>query len=265
MGLIAIAGMYFYIRPELPSVEVLKDVHLQTPMSIYTSDNKLISQYGVKKRIPLTLEQMPEKLIQAVIATEDSRFYEHPGIDPIGVVRAAINLLLTGEKGQGASTLTMQLARGFFLTRDKTYIRKIKEVFIAWHIERLLSKDEILALYLNKIELGHRTFGVGAAAQVYYGKDIRELTLAQMATIAGLPKAPSTMNPISRPQRSIDRRRVVLLRMLDEGYISTAEFREAAEAPVTASKHGAEIELHAPYLADMIYREMVWHLRQRRS
>jgi len=257
MGLLAIAGMYFYIRPELPSVEVLKDVHLQTPMSIYTSDNKLISQYGVKKRIPLALEQIPEKMLQAVIATEDSRFYEHPGIDPIGVVRAAINLIVTGERGQGASTLTMQLARGFFLTRDKTFIRKIKEVFIAWHIERLLSKDEILALYLNKIELGHRSFGVGAAAQVYYGKAIQELTLAQVATIAGLPKAPSTMNPISRPQRSIDRRRVVLLRMLDEGYISRDEFRQAADAPVTASKHGAEIELHAPYLADMIYREMV--------
>lgn len=256
-GILAIAGMYFYIRPQLPSVDVLKDVHLQTPMSIYTRDNKLISQYGVKKRIPLTLEQIPKKLKQAVIATEDSRFYEHPGIDPIGVARAFVNLVLTGEKGQGASTLTMQLAREYFLTRDKRYMRKIKEVFIAWHIERMLSKNEILELYLNKYELGHRAFGVGAAAQVYYGKEVTELTLAQIATIAGLLQAPSVLNPISRPERSVKRRRIVLLRMLDEGYISEDDFHQAANAPVTASRHGAEIEVHAPYLADMIYREMV--------
>ncbi len=257
LGLAAITGIYFYIKPELPSVSVLKDVRLQTPMKIYTQDGKLISQFGVKRRIPLELEQVPEKLIQAVLATEDSRFYEHPGIDPIGMTRAFVNLILTGEKGQGGSTLTMQLARNFFLTRDKTYIRKIKEIYLAWHMEQLLSKDEILALYLNRIELGHRAFGFGAAAQVYYGKEIGDLTLAQIATISGLPKAPSTMNPISRPDRSIERRRVVLLRMLDEGYITRQEFQEAATAPVTAEKHGAELELDAPYLADLIYNEMV--------
>lgn len=257
LGLATITGIYFYIKPELPSVSVLKDVRLQTPMKIYTQDGKLISQFGVKRRIPLELEQVPEKLIQAVLATEDSRFYEHPGIDPIGMTRAFVNLILTGEKGQGGSTLTMQLARNFFLTRDKTYIRKIKEIYLAWHMEQLLSKDEILALYLNRIELGHRAFGFGAAAQVYYGKDIGDLTLAQIATISGLPKAPSTMNPISRPERSVERRRVVLLRMLDEGYISREEFQQAASAPVTAEKHGAEIELDAPYLADLIYNEMV--------
>ena len=257
LGVSAIAGMYFYIKPDLPSVAVLKDVRLQTPMKIYTQDGKLISQYGVKRRIPLQLDDVPQQLIDAVLATEDSRFYEHPGIDPIGIVRAAINLAITGEKSQGASTLTQQLARGFFLTREKTYIRKIKEVFIAWHMEQLLTKDEILALYLNKIELGHRAFGFGAAAQVYYGKNVNDLTLAQIATIAGLPKAPSTLNPISRPERSVERRRVVLLRMLDEEFITRAEFDEAANAPVTASKHGAEIELDAPYLADLIYNEMV--------
>lgn len=257
LGLAAITGIYFYIKPELPSVSVLKDVRLQTPMKIYTQDGKLISQFGVKRRIPLELEQVPEKLVQAVLATEDSRFYEHPGIDPIGMTRAFVNLILTGEKGQGGSTLTMQLARNFFLTRDKTYIRKIKEIYLAWHMEQLLSKDEILALYLNRIELGHRAFGFGAAAQVYYGKEIGDLTLAQIATISGLPKAPSTMNPISRPDRSVERRRVVLLRMLDEGYITRQEFQEAATAPVTAEKHGAELELDAPYLADLIYNEMV--------
>ena len=257
LGVAALAGIYFYIKPDLPSVTVLKDVRLQTPMRIYTYDGKLISQYGVKRRIPVKLEDVPEKLIQAVIATEDSGFYEHYGIDPIGVARAAFNLIITGEKQQGASTLTMQLARGFFLTRDKTFIRKIKEIFIAIHMEQVLSKQEILELYLNKVELGHRAFGFGAAAQVYYGKNLKELNLAQLATIAGLPQAPSVLNPVSRPERSVERRRIVLLRMLDEGFITQAEFNEAAGAPVTARKHGAEIDLDAPYLADLIYNEMV--------
>ncbi len=257
VGSAALAGIYFYFKPDLPSVEVLKDVRLQTPMRIYTKDGSLISQYGVKRRIPVKLEDVPQQMIDAVLATEDSRFYEHYGMDPIGMTRAVINLVITGEKQQGASTLTMQLARGFFLTRDKTYIRKIKEIFIAWHMEQLLSKEEILELYLNKVELGHRSFGVGAAAQVYYGKSLKELTLAQTATLAGLPKAPSVLNPVSGPQRSVERRRVVLLRMLDEGYITRAQFDEAAAAPVTARKHGAEIETQAPYLADLIYSEMV--------
>ena len=257
LGCAALVGIYFYIKPDLPSVTVLKDVRLQTPMQIYTKDGKLISQYGVKRRIPVKLEEVPQDLINAILATEDSRFYEHHGIDPIGIVRAAVSLVLTGEKRQGASTLTMQLARGFFLTREKTYIRKVKEIFIALHMEQELSKEEILELYLNKIELGHRAFGFGAASQVYYGKPLNELNLAQMATIAGLPKAPSVLNPISGPERSVERRKVVLLRMLDEQYITKAQFDEAASAPVTARKHGAEIEVDAPYLADTIYNEMV--------
>jgi len=257
LGGIALTGIYFYIKPDLPSVAILKDVRLQTPMRIYTHDGKLISQYGVKRRIPVTLDQAPDLLQKAILATEDNRFYDHFGIDPIGITRAFINLVLTGEKSQGASTLTQQLARGFFLTREKTYIRKIKEVFIALHMEAELSKDEIFELYLNKVELGHRSFGFGAAAQVYYGKRLDELTLAQIATLAGLPQAPSVLNPVSRPQRSVERRRIVLLRMLDEGYITRQQFDEAASAPVTAEKHGAEIELDAPYLADLIYSEMV--------
>ena len=257
MGLCTIAGLYFYIKPDLPSVSVLKDVRLQTPMKVFTQDGKLISQFGVKRRIPLELEHVPDSLVHAILATEDSRFFEHPGIDPIGILRAAVNLALTGEKGQGGSTLTMQLARGFFLTREKTFLRKFKEIFIAWHIERVLTKQEILALYINKVELGHRSFGFGAAAQVYYGKDINELTLAQVATLAGLPKAPSTMNPISRPERSVNRRKVVLSRMKAEGYITDEEYQVAANAPVTAEKHGAEIELDAPYLANVIYEEMI--------
>ncbi|NMH60048.1 PBP1A family penicillin-binding protein [Alteromonas ponticola] len=257
VGSIALVGIYFYIKPDLPSVTVLKDVRLQTPMRIYTHDGKLISQYGVKRRIPVKLEEVPQELINAVIATEDSRFYDHYGIDPIGIMRAAFNLAITGEKQQGASTLSMQLARGFFLTREKTYIRKIKEIFIALHMEQELSKQEILELYLNKVELGHRAFGFGAAAQVYYGKPLSKLNLAQLATLAGLPQAPSVLNPISRPERSIERRRIVLLRMLDEKLITRAQFDEAANQPVSSRKHGAEIALDAPYLADLIYNEMI--------
>jgi penicillin-binding protein 1A len=253
----ALMAVYYYFEPDLPSVEVLRDVHLQTPMRIYTQDGKLISQYGVKRRVPLKSEQIPETLIQALLATEDSRFYEHPGVDPIGIMRALVNLILTGEKGQGGSTLTMQLARNFFLTREKTYIRKIREIFIAWHIEKVLSKNEILTLYINRIELGHRAFGFGAAAQVYYGKPLNELNLAQTATLAGLPQAPSRLNPISDPERSLQRRRVVLSRMLDEDYIDEEQFQAAASAPVSSRKHGAEIEVKAPYLADVIYQEMV--------
>ncbi|MBL4630820.1 MAG: transglycosylase domain-containing protein, partial [Paraglaciecola sp.] len=257
VGICVLIGTYFYIKSDLPSVDVLKNVRLQTPMRIFTQDGKLISQYGVKRRIPLTLEQIPEQLKQAVIATEDSRFYDHPGIDPIGMMRALVNLVVTGEKGQGGSTLTMQMARDFFLTREKKYIRKIREIILAWHMEQILSKQEILTLYLNKVELGHRAFGFGAAAQVYYGKSLNELTLAQIATIAGLPQAPSVLNPISRPKRSLVRRRIVLLRMLDEQYIDQEQFEQAVNAPVTAKKHGAEIGLDAPYLADIIYSEMI--------
>lgn len=255
--MLSVLGTYAYFKPELPSVEMLKDVELQTPMRIYSSDGKLISQYGVKRRIPVDFDEIPETLIQALIATEDSRFYQHMGLDPIGVMRASLNLAVTGELQQGASTITMQLARGFFLTRDKTFVRKIKEIFIAWHIEQVLTKNEILALYVNKVALGHRSFGFGAAAQVYYGKPLAELNLAQLATLAGLPKAPSALNPISNPKRSKDRRRIVLLRMLDEGFINQQQYELAADMPVVAKLHGAEIELDAPYLASMVYQEMV--------
>ncbi|MFT4929759.1 MAG: penicillin-binding protein 1A, partial [Phenylobacterium sp.] len=257
LGILTVAVTYLYIRDELPSVITLKDVHLQVPMKIYTKEGLLISQYGEKRRIPLRLDQMPQSLLDALIATEDSRFYQHPGIDIIGIVRSAIAVATTGSLKQGASTITMQLARNFFLTRDKTLIRKIKELFISLHIESLLSKDEILELYLNKIALGHRSFGVGAAAQVYYGKDILELNLAQIATIAGLPKAPSSLNPVSHPQRSKNRRAVVLGRMLAMKYITQQQYEEAKNQPVTASKHGADIEAPAPYVASIANDEMI--------
>ncbi|AZZ96728.1 PBP1A family penicillin-binding protein [Pseudoalteromonas sp. R3] len=257
LGLLTLFGLYYYVKSDIPSVKVLKDVQLQTPMQVFTRDGKLINQFGEKRRIPVKIDDIPEPLLKAFLATEDNRFYDHFGIDPIGIVRSFIVLVSTGEKKQGASTITMQLARNFFLTREKAYIRKVKEIFIALHIERLLNKDEILELYLNKIELGHRAFGIGAAAQVYYGKELHELTLPQMAMLAGLPKAPSALNPIRNPQRAKLRRNVVLGRMLTEGYISQAQYNEATQAPITAKRHGAEIELYAPYISEMVRAYMV--------
>ncbi len=254
---LGIGGAYLYVKEELPSVQVLKDVRLQTPMKVYSADGKLISQFGEKKRIPLTREQIPPQFINAFLATEDARFYQHIGVDFIGILRSAVKLALTGQKKQGASTITMQLARNFFLTRDKTYIRKIKEIFIALHIEKLLSKDEILTLYLNKIELGNRAFGIGAAAEVLYGKTVDQLTLPQMAMIAGLPKAPSTYNPLRRPKKARLRRNTVLWRMKETGDISPAQYAEASTTPVTATYHGAQIEIDAPYIAEMARQEMI--------
>ena len=238
-------------------MQVLKDVQLQTPMQVFTKDGLLINQFGEKRRIPVTIDEIPQTLINAFLATEDNRFYDHIGIDPIGIVRSAIVLISTGEKKQGASTITMQLARNFFLTREKAYIRKVKEIFIALHIEGVLTKDEILELYLNKIELGNRAFGIGAAAQVYYGKELKDLTLAQMAMIAGLPKAPSALNPIRNPTRAKARRNVVLGRLLTEDYITQEQYNEATSQPITAYFHGAEINLYAPYISEMVRAEMV--------
>lgn len=256
VGTAGVGAMYIYVRPELPDVSTLKDVQLQTPMRVYTADGKLISQFGEKRRIPLPIDDIPTKMKQAFIATEDSRFYQNPGIDPIGIMRAAVNLVITGKKSQGASTITQQVARNFFLTREKTYIRKIKEIFLALQIEHVLTKNEILDLYLNKIALGYRAFGVGAAAQVYYGKSVDQLTLAQMAMIAGLPKAPSALNPLHDPVRAKDRRNTVLGRMLEQGYIDKATYEKTRLEPITATYHGAEIEVHAPYLAEMVRQQM---------
>ena len=253
---IAIYSLYLSMRSELPNVESLKDLHWQTPLQIYSQDGLLISQFGEKKRTPLTLDQVPQQLIDALLATEDDRFYMHFGVDPIGMGRAVLGKLMGQDKG-GASTITMQVARNFFLTREVTYTRKIREIFLSFHIENLLTKDEILMLYINKIELGHRSFGFGAAAQVYYGKEIHELTLAQIAVLAGLPKAPSTLNPIRSPQRAKARRAVVLHRMFVSGYISEQQYQSAKNAPMTGKKHGAEIELNAPYVAEMAHQEVL--------
>jgi penicillin-binding protein 1A len=257
LGAGTVYGLYKYIEPQLPDVNTLKDVRLQTPMQVYSADGDLIAQYGEKRRVPLTLQQMPPELIKAFIATEDSRFYEHHGVDPVGIFRAASIALMSGHASQGASTITQQLARNFFLSPERTLMRKIKEAFLAIRIEQLLSKDEILELYLNKIYLGYRAYGVGAAAQVYFGKPIDQLSLSEMAMIAGLPKAPSTFNPLYSHTRALARRNVVLARMLDQNYITQQQYNDARNTPLAASYHGPEIAFSAPYLSEMVRQEMV--------
>ncbi len=259
LGVGTIFGLYMYVKPSLPDVATLKDVRLQTPMQVFSQDGKLIAEYGEKRRIPVSFSEIPQNLINALIATEDSRFYEHPGFDPIGIVRAAFVVAISGHAKQGASTITQQLARNFFLTDKKSIMRKIKEIFIAVHIEHLLTKNEILQLYINKIFLGYRSYGFGAAAQVYFGKPLQDLDLSQIAVLAGLPKAPSTLNPIYSVTRARDRRDTVLQRMLEENYITQQQFNQAKAEPVVASYHPAEIQLHAPYVAEMARAWAVAH------
>lgn len=256
-ALILLIALYAYMMLALPSVDSLRDVHLQVPLNVYSKEGQLMAQYGVKRRIPVTLDQVPKQLIQAVLATEDARFYDHPGIDVIGLVRAAVAVAVTGHKVQGASTITMQVARNFFLNREKTYTRKFNEILLALKIDKTFSKDKILALYLNKIYFGQRAYGVAAAAQVYYGKTLDQLTLPEMAMIAGLPKAPSSHNPIKNPKAALLRRNYVLTRMLEVGFINKSTYETAIKAPITAHYHYQPIALQAPYVSEMVRQIMV--------
>ena len=257
LGCIAVGVVYIQLKSDLPDVESLKTVELQQPMQIYTSDGKLIGEVGEQRRIPVKLENIPEKLIQAVLATEDSRFYEHHGLDPIGIIRALMVTINKGGASQGASTITQQLARNFFLTPEKTLIRKAKEAILAIEIENALNKQEILELYLNKIYLGYRSYGVAAAAKTYFGKELNQLTLSEIAVIAGLPKAPSTMNPLFSPKRALERRNIVLARMLDQKHITKEEYDAALKEPIVASYHGAQMDFRADYVTEMVRQEMV--------
>ncbi len=252
-----LGAAYLYLSPELPDTEVLKDVKLQVPLRVYARDGSLLAEFGEKRRSPIPVDAVPKWLEQAFLAAEDDRFYGHPGVDYQGLLRAAIHLIRTGEKGQGGSTITMQVARNFFLGREKTYLRKLNEIFLSFKIERKLSKQEILGLYLNKIYLGNRAYGIQAAARVYYGKNVHELTLAQMAMIAGLPKAPSRYNPIANPERALIRRDYVLKRMLDLEFITEQDYREAMLSPISADLHAVSTAFDAPYVAEMVRAIMV--------
>jgi len=252
-----LAGLYLYLSPRLPEESALRNITLQTPLQVLSRDGALIGQFGEQKRKPLKFEQIPQGFIDALLAAEDDGFFEHGGIEPLSLARAVSELLLTGRKGSGGSTITMQVARNYFLTLDQTFIRKFTEILLALQIEARLSKEEIFELYVNRVFLGHRAYGFEAAAETYYGKSLAELDLAQHAMLAGVPKAPSRNNPLSNPEKGKIRRDWILGRMKNLGMISEAE-REAAQAsPVTAAFFGQVVEVDADYVAEMVRREMV--------
>ncbi len=247
------AAIYFYLSPELPSIKSLQDVRFQIPLRIYSRDERLIAEFGEKRRTPIRYEEVPDKFIKAVLAAEDQHFFEHSGVDVKGLTRA-VKLLLEnrGEIRGGGSTITMQLARALFLDKEQKFKRKFKEIILAFRIERELTKEEILELYFNEIYLGKRAYGIQAAANVYYNKNIDELDLAEFAMIAGLPKAPSTYNPVNNPERALVRRDWILGRMLELGFIDQQEHDHAIAQKVTASDYGYSPEIEAPHLAEMI-------------
>ena len=257
LGGLGFIAAYTYITPKLPDIASLRDVQLKVPLRVYTKDGLMLAEFGEMKRTPLQYAEFPDMLVKALIAAEDDRFFEHPGVDYKGILRAAIHLIKTGERAQGGSTITMQVARNFFLTREKTFLRKFNEIFLAFKIEDELTKQDILELYLNKIYFGKRAYGVASAAQVYYGKNIDELNLSEMAMIVGLPKAPSRYNPIVNPARALLRRNYVLSRMLELNFITQFEYDDAYAVVDNAAVHGQNLEVEAPYIAEMVRREMV--------
>jgi len=261
LGLIAGGVTYWLIEPRVPSVASLKDVQMQVPLRVLSADGKLIAEFGETRRIPVQIENVPAYLKNAVLAAEDADFYHHSGIDVTSTLRAAFEVVLHhGEKVQGGSTITQQVARNFFLSPQKTYTRKLTEMLTAFRIENELPKDQILQLYLNKMFLGHRSYGVAAAAQYYYGKTIDQLTLAQCAAIASSFQSPSVVNPIDHKPRLIARRNWVLGQMLAHRFIAKAEYDQAIAAPDDAAPHEPPVEVDAPYLAEMVRQQALQKL-----
>jgi penicillin-binding protein 1A len=259
LGAYAYICSYVYLAPSLPSAQAMRNVEMQVPLRVYTRSGALIAQIGEQRRIPVSYDQIPDLLKHAFLAAEDDRFFEHHGIDYLGVLRAVAVDLISGDKTQGASTITMQAARNVFLTLDKTYRRKLQETFVTYEMEHELSKQEIFNLYLNVIFFGQRAYGVAAAAETFFGKSLDQLTVAEAATIAGLPKAPSKYNPIVNPQLAMGRRSYVLNRMRVLGYIDEATAQAAGKEIIQAHFHAPLFDVEAPYVAEMARLE----LRQR--
>ena len=257
LGAFGAAILLNSIASELPPVEALTEVKFEEPLRIYTANGSLMAEFGVQRRRAVAIDEIPPLLISAFVSAEDSRYFEHAGIDAVGLARAAVSVAKSGSATQGGSTITMQVARNFFLTPEKTVKRKLTEVLLAWNIESALTKEEILGLYLNKIFFGHRAYGIAAAAEFYYQKPLDQLTVAEMAMLAGLPKAPSANNPISNPERALERRDYILERMQAFGYINNTDYLLASTAPLTARRYSPEIEFRADYLAEMARQEVV--------
>jgi len=248
--------IYAILVPQLPSIDHLEDTQMQVPLRIYDKNEILLAEFGEHRRIPIKFEKIPGHVTAAFIAAEDDQFWNHMGVDPLALAAATYELVTTGKKTRGGSTITMQVARNFFLSSEKTYTRKLNEILLALKIESELSKEKILELYLNKIFLGHRSYGIAAASQVYYDKSLANLSLAQAAMIAGLPKAPSKYNPIKNPERALSRRDHILQRMQILDYISEDEYQVALAEPVTAELHVTETVADANYVAELIRAEL---------
>src|SRR6202158_2034269 len=236
--------------PNLPSLEVLTDYRPKIPLRIYSAENELIGEFGEEKRAVVKIKDVPQVMKAAILAAEDDRFYQHGGVDYVGVVRAAA-ANLQGRR-EGASTITMQVARTFFLPREKTFARKLPEVLLAFKIEANLTKDQILELYINQIFLGQRAYGFGSAANVYFGQHLQEVTPAEAAMLAGLPQAPSRQNPFVNPKRAQERQQVVLRRMRDVGWLSDDQYKKAVAEPLRVDPNQHEsFALRADYFAEM--------------
>jgi len=249
-------GAYQYLSPGLPDVAAIRDIQLQVPMRVYSRDGRLIDQFGEQRRIPLSFDAIPSQMVNAVLAAEDDGFFQHSGVDYPGLLRATARHLLSGEKSEGGSTITMQLTRGIFLSPEKSYRRKLSEIFLTLRIEQQFTKQEILALYMNKMFLGQRAYGVGAAAEVYFGKTVEQLTLPEIALIAGTFRLPSRDNPVANADLAKQRRSYVLRRMREKNFITEAEHAAALAAPVQSKLHGYAVEVEAPYIAEMVRAEL---------
>jgi len=257
-GIAGVIGAYYFVAPGLPAAQTIRDIPLQIPLRIFSRDGYLIEEIGQRRRILISYEDVPPHVVNAFIAAEDQRFFEHPGIDYRGILRAFYRLVTTGSaSGGGGSTLTQQLARDYFLTREQRFTRKLREAFLAHKIEQEFTKEQIMALFLNKMFFGQRAYGVAAAAQVYFNKPLASINVAEAATLAGVLPAPSRYNPVRSPVNAKRRRGYVLDRLLDLGYISREQYTEAMAIPVESRMYGAAVELNAPYVAEMVRREML--------
>ena len=252
-----VIGAYYYVAPGLPQAETIRDIPLQIPLRIFSRDGRLISEIGERRRILVTWDDLPKHVVDAFVAAEDQRFFAHPGIDYRGILRALAELVTTGDISSGGSTLTQQLARDYFLTREQKFTRKLREAFLAYKIEQEFSKEQIMALFLNKMFFGQRAYGVAAAAQVYFNKNLADLNEAEAATLAGVLPAPSRYNPVYSAANAERRRGYVLGRMLDLGYIDAQTYEAAMSWPMESRLYGAAVELNAPYVAEMVRAEML--------
>ncbi|HNP37368.1 MAG TPA: penicillin-binding protein 1A [Woeseiaceae bacterium] len=252
-----VIGAYYYVAPSLPQAETIRDIPLQIPLRIFSRDGRLISEIGERRRVLVRYEDVPPHVVEAFIAAEDRRFFEHPGIDYRGVIRALFQWLTSGNVESGGSTLTQQLARSYFLNLDQTLDRKFKEASLAVRIENEFSKEQIMELFLNKMFFGQRAYGVAAAAQVFFNKDLQDISIAEAATLAGVLPAPSRYNPVRSATNAVNRRNYVLRRMRTLHFIDEAEYEEAMATPMVSHLYGAAVELHADYVAEIVRRDML--------